>query len=359
MRLGLLFASILTCGCRQIFGVETPSALASDAARDTLVPSDTGSSDASGQACFTVATLALTACADRVLPPLEAPSDTVFDTSDTALCDAASPAGTCLIATTTLSIAAGAHVSVTGTRPLIVFATQTIAIAGTFDVASHVDGTTGPGANPASCPVGSLPSGGGGGAGGSFGTGGAHGGDGGLLTGGTRGTAAAIIAPATLRGGCPGQSGAGVTGGGAGGGALLLIANDRIDLTDAAVINASGQSGDASPAPTHGGNGGGAGGMIAISAPVIRTSMTTQMFANGGHGGGGSTSAADGNHGIDPTSATSGGSGGGGSSGTGGAGYPTTGVGGTGITQGGGGGGVIELSRQDTIVSGAVSPPAN
>lgn len=367
MRLGLLVALILAGGCRQIFGVDSPGPVAADGAPDTFVPPD-DASDASGRACFGVDELGLTACVDQVLPPLVASIDMAIDTGDMALCAAADPpADVCVVAASSVSIPAGLHITVIGSRPLVVYSTHEIAIAGTLDVASHVGGALGAGANPMSCIVGTLPSGAGGGAGGSFATRGGRGGVPSLLIGGSPGASAGPMTIATLRGGCPGQDGGGASGGGAGGGAVLLVAAEQIELAGSAIVNASGQSGDQSASPSHGGNGGGAGGMIAMAAPSISVAPLAQVFANGGHGGGGANSVAPGSAGVDPTGATSGGSGGvggGQNGGPGGTGYPATAAGGDAVSsgQGGGGGGgggagVIRLFTANAMIGGAISPP--
>ncbi|MEO8552913.1 MAG: hypothetical protein ABI678_23215, partial [Kofleriaceae bacterium] len=242
MRLGLLCALISTAGCRQVFGVDTPGAPALDAASDAFRLQDGGPSDASQHACFTVAALGLMACVDQVLPPLEATTDMTIDTSGNAFCDTSSTrSDLCVVAASAIVIPAGVRIAVTGSRPLVIYATGTIAITGTLDLASHVGGATGAGADPMTCASGSRPSGAGGGAGGSFGTKGGHGGAASLL-GGTGGAAAGVGGQAVLRGGCAGQNGGGVTGGGAGGGALLLVADDQILIAGAGIVNASGQS---------------------------------------------------------------------------------------------------------------------
>src|SRR5262249_35747539 len=139
----------------------------------------------------------------------------------------ATASGVCVIAATKVDIGIGATLRATGPQPLLLLATGSISNAGTIDAASHRGGPAGPGANPQGCPSGTPPTllngSGGGGYGGTFAT---VGGDGGRSIGngvdrGAKGVAATtVIAPAVLRGGCPGVKGASTTpgDGGAGGG---------------------------------------------------------------------------------------------------------------------------------------------
>src|SRR5690606_28127761 len=120
------------------------------------------------------------------------------------------------------SITVTGTVGVMGSRPLVLVATNAIAVEGTLDAASRrVDLKRGPAANATACLAGTAPTGAkDGGAGGSFG---GKGGDGG---GTGKGLAGAAITPTSLHGGCRGQDGGGANKGvgGEGGGAVYLIA---------------------------------------------------------------------------------------------------------------------------------------
>jgi len=269
--------------------------------------------------------------------------------------------------------------TITGSRPLVVVATDTLTIKGKLDVASHnASGvlTSGPGAinPPAGGCAGTAPQtdsgGGGGGAGGTFTTKGGNGGTGnaGAANGGI--AANSMTMPMLLRAGCSGQTGgAGGTGGsgGGGGGAVYLLAGNVIDLSTAQ-INASG-AGGAIGVNRGGGGGGGAGGMVVVfvDSPMgtITTAVTTRIVANGGGGGTGY------GHGDDPDvtmatvpamGASAGGScptNGGGNGGvtmmTGTVGGPGCSTGG-GTMGGGGGGGVGYIQSNQPIGLGTYSP---
>jgi hypothetical protein len=265
----------------------------------------------------------------------------------------------CVLAGTSITIAAGATVravgvnpigsTASGTNPLVLIATDTITVSGTLDVSSHSSETVGgdpalgAGARTtAGCfatgvdgPAGAGSNGGGGAAGGSFGTVGGAGGNGGNNNQTSHGTPMAAMAPRLLVGGCPGGHG----GDGAGG----LIS-------------------------------GGAGGLIVLEAPQV--SVTGSVFANGGGGGAGAGNIGDnsdsGKPGSDPTTALTVAPGGGGTSGggNGGAGAAGTtaaaagnkGGGGTPQSAGGGGGGgagvIRVLGPAPSSIGGTVSPPA-
>src|ERR1044071_3207525 len=141
-------------------------------------------------------------------------------------CSAPTSGGTgyCVIAANTITI--GAPLRAVGTKPLVLVAATSISVpaAGSIAVGSHRMGGTdslGAGADPnPGCNVGNLPSSAngtsGGGAGGSFLGAGGNGGNGGNGGGGagTRGPTTNSVT--TLRGGCPGQDGAGNMKGGRG-----------------------------------------------------------------------------------------------------------------------------------------------
>jgi hypothetical protein len=183
-------------------------------------------------------------------------------------------------------------VVVTGSRPLVLVATDKISVAGTMTILAGSDWL---GCSATVSGAGST-SGGAGGAGGSFrGTGGA----GGSLSSAKGGAATQGQTPMTVHGGCHGGVGGdllgGATGGfgGGGGGALYLIAGHQITITGR--INASGlpgNGGDPSGDPGGvvggaGGGGGGAGGLIGIDAPMVSLAQGVVLVANGAGGGGG------------------------------------------------------------------------
>ena len=286
----------------------------------------------------------------------------------------------CFVMGTTISIASGATVKVTGPRPLVLLATDTLTIAGTLDVSSHLGASSGPASNLGCASYTVAPqasaTGGGGGAGGSFMSAGGNGGDGdgGSVSTGGMSLGAAQFPPTALRGGCDGQRGGG---GGAnlagsvghGGGAVYLLAGNAIDVSGG-VIDASGSGGTGGDNFT-GGSGAGAGGMIELSATTYTMNAATRLFANGGGGAGGADTNSSGGSGADPTAAAittfaPGGTGGGG--GNGGKGF-------AGITQatagapggnnkggggGGGGGGFIQSTvalTTTTLSAGVVDSP--
>jgi len=278
--------------------------------------------------------------------------------------------GACFIVATKITISTAVEVS--GPRPLVLVATDSIVLSGSLDASSHNSlngGNLGPASpetgcqNPAAPPQASG-SGGGGGAGGSFVTLGGAGakGDGGNTNGQSPG--AATGAPSALRAGCRGQTGAagGAGGvGGDGGGAVYVLAGNSIDLRTG-VINASGAG--AQPGTGRGGGGGGGtGGMIVVSAPMILSDSATRLIANGGGGGGGGNGGGIGGDPVTATPGTPAAAGiasgsclsvGGTGSTTAAGGGGTQGSGNCGGGGGGGGGGYILTSSVPT--SGAFSP---
>lgn len=197
----------------------------------------------------------------------------------------------CFVVGTTVQLT---DVIASGSRPLVVVATETITITGVLDIASHREGTIGPGAPATACeafkrPATSNTNGGGGGAGGSFGTAGGNGGDGDQSRKGGEAADADTAAPSTLRAGCAGQRG-GESGGtpGQGGGAVYLVAG--VAILGPGSINASGAAGTGGG--NHaGGSGGGSGGLVVLSAPSI---MLGGVLANGAGASSGSSDTAGG-----------------------------------------------------------------
>jgi hypothetical protein len=285
--------------------------------------------------------------------------------------DAGQPEACFVVAT---KITVSSAVSVTGSRPLVLVATDTLTVMSTIDVSSHVTGDKlGPGSPFGTCPnFGSPPQtnnmGGGGGAGGSFITAGGSGGKGNNMTynGGT--PSATVTAPGVLRAGCKGQQGgAGGTGGGGGeaGGAIALIAGNTINLSGGG-INASGGGGLAA-SNKAGGGGGGSGGMIVLYSPAIITDNATRLVANGGGGSSGANGSLVGGEAATSTPGTAapggGASGGCGNQNGGGVGNTAGGTGGPGGTVtsdtcggGGGGGGGGYVRANVAIGAGMFSP---
>lgn len=314
--------------------------------------------------------------------PLTLDSKINTDTSKLCVTTTSSSAGYCVVAGTTILVTSeGPTLRATGSKPLVLIASDSITVQASIDVSSHH--TSNPAGNPEvgagadfpDCPTPvALPTNGGGGAGGSF-TG--YGGLGGASArGGSRGGVAhtPLATVTALRGGCPGQNGDGSAGdlgkGEHGGGAVLLIAGNAINLM--AGINASGEGGSGGFQNTSGGGGGGSGGMIVLDAPVVTSSGL--LLANGGGGGEGSGETTFGSDGIDPTAVSpaaggtglsTGGDGGNGSAGIAG-GSAGNGQNGTIVVQmgvqllggggGGGGGAGIIMVPSGVTLGGMVSP---
>jgi len=291
--LGALLA--VSPACSQILGIEDFS-LGGDAA----IGIDASGPDA--QLCYT-ATLAPFCLTS---PPTGAKTlDTALDTSMPTTCTEVIAQTTmgapelCVIAATSITVSS--TVTVSGTRPLMLLATDTISVGGTLDASSRRGVRVGAGANDPTCSAGTAPlnnaSAAGGGGGGSFApppaTKGSNGGDGnvgGLLVNNNGVSGAALAAaPTYVRGGCKGQDGGDVSAtvqggiGGAGGGAVYLYAGTSIDV--AGNIFASG-AGAAAAGLHAGGGGGGTGGLIALEAPMITVGgILAANGANGGSGG--------------------------------------------------------------------------
>ena len=284
----------------------------------------------------------------------------------------------CVIAANQITI--NSHLQVSGSRALVLLATDSLSIGATglVDVGSYrSSGNEVLGAGFASGPAlcgtptdGQVNANGGagGGAGGSFAGSGGTGARGQNSAGGLGGApAAAVAAPSFLRGGCRGTSGGGGMGGSGGaaatgGGAALLIAGTSI--TNAGHVRANGMGGYGGQSYS-GGGGGGSGGMLVLDAPTVTNSGI--LNANGGAGGeGGGTQdpGAQGASGLAGTAAATtfdynpnGGNGGNGSYGgtlTGSPGATAAAGGGA----GGGGAGVIRVYPAQQL-AGVVSPPTS
>jgi hypothetical protein len=350
-------AIVALSGCDVVFGLSR-SAPPPDAAIDA--PLDTRPCFGSGP--VVVCLLALPTM------PLVIDIDQALDTS--SLCpaydDPVQPY--CVLAGTDITISK--RMRATGSKPLVLVATNLIEISGELDASSKRGSARGPGAEPAGC-VAITPTAAGGGPGGTHG---GRGGAGGAGAGAV--TPSALVRPPAFEPGCAGTQGARSAGGqggagGAGGGAVFLIAPMiRIDGT----LNASGAggSGGTSTGTTVvGGGGGGAGGTLALDAPTVQFGVMARVFANGGGGGEGAAGApGTGAPGADPTATTAGtraaggtgiytieGDGGGGSVGA-----NLDGLGGGGGTNAGGGGGggagTIWILTTPIIEVGAIVSPA-
>lgn len=353
-------------------GFPRPPDLAGDASVDMQpnVPACFG--DDPFKLCFTSAPTGV----------IDVPTATTFDTvngtiSGTPLtCATPLSGGTgyCVLAARTIIIST--PLRAVGTRPLVLVAAESITVptSASIDVGSHrrPAGSIGAGADPSTgCNEAGLPTvangTGGGGSGGSFrgtgGTGGGGGNGGGVPGQRTPG----ILTVTTVRGGCPGEDGAGDNKGAAGhgGGAVFLLAGSRITVDG--TILAGGEGGGGATGMDSGGGGGGSGGMIGFNAPNLI--VTGAVVANGGGGGEGAV-AVSGHHGSDAvtTDSAAGGAGGSALGGDGGAGSagsisisgglgqdgsPNMGGGG-----GGGGGGAGLIKGPPGSLGPNVSPPA-
>ena len=352
------------------------SALASDAAVDGASIDDPGNPN------FCVGDAMVMACLTQMpATPLMIDGTRMIDTDgpDCAQDAVGSSASYCILAGTSITIAARQTLSAHGSRPLVLMSSGAITVTGTIDVAGHLTGmpqVTGPGVPPATgplCAPATAAIKAGGGSGGSFGSIGGRGGADAPPTSNPGGVPPSPITLTTLRGGCSGEAGLdfeGAAGGaaGAGGGAVALLAVTTIQIEG--VINASGGGGGGSTNHNRGGGGGGAGGMIVIDAPMVTGMGDAAIFANGGSGGEGNGGliGRDGNDApMDPNTAAAGGAGGS-SGGDGGSGANkdaqgghAAGPGGDGTSAAGGGGGgggvgVIKLYRAASL-PGKVSPP--
>ncbi|HUS62954.1 MAG TPA: hypothetical protein VMZ28_00375 [Kofleriaceae bacterium] len=281
-----------------------------------------------------------------------------------------------------LTVEAGASLTITGSRPLIVVVDGVITVEGTISVENGADladceeaGVAQPGgAGDDQC--------GGGGGGGGFQE---EGGDGGGCVDGEEaetpaagGLMAVRDTLEPLRGGCSGAAGGKfdtdeitAAAGGRGAGGLQLIARDRIIIGSGGLIDAAGQGGEGghmgdTNEVSGGGGGGGSGGGVLLEAPLMVLDDESRVCASGGGGGGGGDAGtgADGEPGQ-PGQCFDGRADGGGASGdagAGGQGGTTALLSGSGgapspsnLASGGGGGGAGGVIRIHTV--GALVAP--
>ena len=321
-----------------------------------------------GPAPFTVHLSALPTA--QVALPGMINTDTDSHCSATASWVSSTQADACFIVGTNIT-SAGGVTGVTGSRPLVLVATNGINLSKTIDASSKKSGATGPAANYSGCaafpttPGAGDGGGGGGGAGGSFIT------QGGIPGAGDNGNSQAnagaptppVSAPNVLRGGCAGQAGGTANSGtpGSGGGAVYILAGQSITIATGVALNVSG-AGGMHGMHVSGGSGGGAGGMLMLYAPTI-TATGALMLANGGGAASGGDMNNDGKDGGDPMqvlTAAPGGQGPGGNGGNGGvlASGGSGGGGGASNQGGGGGGGGGGYIRSNVILAGATTSPA-
>jgi len=347
----IIAAVFAASGCQQVFGLEQPrlgdAGVNDGADAKTDPPRESSLCFGAG---FPVCLVSLPTVS------IVFSSARSVDTDSDAVCTPTDQPGVCAIVAT--SITFNAVITFTGSRPVVVLATDSIIVDGMLDASSRRGVSTGAG-EWSGCGAGLSPGSGGGGAGGSLGGVGGDGG-GGVGIGGT----AAAVMPFGMHGGCPGQTGGGALGGagGHGGGAVYLIASS-IQIGASGTIRANGAGGSGG-ATSAGGGGGGSGGLIGFDAMQVTNQGT--VFANGGGGGEGASSTGNlGDFGDDPMSATNPALGGalstsGGDGGAGAAGALVGGPGGTGVAGGasgggGGGAGVVKVFGAASL-TGTVSP---
>jgi len=321
--------------------------------------------------------------------PTTAPSGTqnltgAFNTGSDPRCASTQPTGwiaagqpaSCFVIAQDINV--NATVTVTGTRPLVLFALGTITVGGSIEAAGTTT-TNGPGAPSSSCNPFQGPApqnntnGGGAGAGASFMSKGGDGANGNGGSGANGGNApnAETVDPTLLRAGCAGQLGGNGNGantrgaGGRGGGAVYLVAG-TINISGS--INVSGGGGIGGSADAGGGGGGGSGGMILLDAATLNANGV--LISNGGGGGQGADNNTNGGSGANPAAGSptnpalggnlgsAGGSGGNGFAGITAATGGTQGPAGDGGGAGGGGGGFVQGSGAlgGTVSAGKVSP---
>jgi hypothetical protein len=372
VRLGPACALLLVTGCQQLFGVQGGHAgNASDANRDAidaLVDAPTGCTPVGKNgtgAEMLASTGFFSTCIEDGLSSVMLTAG--FSTDDAAaMCDDRLGADVCTIVASQITVS---NVVVTGSKPLVLAASQQISIQGILDVSSAGGGqASGPGANWSGCPnTLDANSGGNGGAGGTINIQVLNdlyqAGNGGFSSGANPDASYPQTPFAAFHGGCAGGLGD-VTNGGPqpradSGGALYLMAPD-VNVSGA--ILADGAPGAGGSFGDGGGYGGGSGGIVAFDAVTIET-LTATIHAYGGGGGAGGETSAPGPGGTGhlggQSNVVGGASGGNGynnatrafSGGNGNSSQAATGGGG-----GGGGAGAVLIFSSDLVASNPIDP---
>ncbi|HEY1547969.1 MAG TPA: hypothetical protein VGG28_09115 [Kofleriaceae bacterium] len=386
----LAFGMIFVAGCAQLLGLKDfPTG--QDASGPGDAPGD-------GSSCPSFSSIADTcSLAGSGLPMVISENPATFNTDTDVLIEGSAQVavpiaeasdGTTLILATTFELGPSVTLTVTGSHPFGVIATEAITLYGAIDGGSHLlAGSAAAGSLLASaCGAAAGGSGSptnhnstfdgtGGGGGGHSGYGGAGGSgnvDGTVYAGGIAGSGNSAC-PVAPTGGCPGGIGgegdslaANNMEGGAGGGAVYLASAVSIAIGGSISVGGAGGFGGGSASGANdggGGGGGGAGGMIMLEAPLV--DVEGILAANGGGGGEGGTFRQNGSNGADASASAQPALGGAGSNagalgGNGGAGSSYNGVTpslGSLVGAGGGGGGVgfIRITGS-TMQNGTISP---
>lgn len=281
-----------------------------------------------------------------------------------------------VLVVSSFSLGVNTELTVTGSRPFALAASESVTIAGRIDASGGAAGARSAGTcGAAGGKTGTAAAtGGAGGGGGALGSAGAGGGSG-VAAG--AGASSSVALPAGPIGGCGG--GRGGTGsmansggyGGAAGGAVYLVSKVSITVAPGGIVEASGNGGGggegvAGAGYQAGGGGGGSGGMLWFEA--LQLEIHGLVVANGGSGGEGSgTTAAgmSGQRGKQSATPAGGGAGGDAAGADGGAGaaasIPAMSGGNVAASPaggGGGGGGVgfIVLRGSRNLSSSVISP---
>ena len=340
MRVGLLLLLLVGCG-RVAFDPVAPPC-AGPGCEDAAVPADvlTCTPVATECSCWTFAPSNFDPCMGCAVSPLPIVLGVGTFTYDTdagtlssasmsishataVLAQSSGPAMRVIYAPS-LTVDAGATLTVVGSLPLLLAVSGDVQLAGSL-VARGSGTTPGPGGNPTSCATtgtgndGSTVSGdiygGGGGGGGAFGASGGIAGDGwgvgAIGNGGGAGITNGGDTIEPLRGGCNGGRGgrefngfagpAAWGGAGGGGGAIQIAACGQVMIGGTIDVGGGGGlGGRANPSSFRSGagaGGGGSGGALLVEAAAIIVSGSAQLCANGGAGGEGgimTTVGADG-----------------------------------------------------------------
>jgi hypothetical protein len=357
-------------GCPSGLSCESATHMCTSGASCTGGSDGSGSGSGSGSGCWSMPTSNFDPCVTG-FPAATKALDTsvmapVIDTDVPSCLYAMTSGGSaCLLHYTSITIASGKQLGVTGHLPLILVSDGPVEIDAPVTMVPGSIGHGGCDARQGS--TGNAWNGGGAGAGN-----GSAGGSGGaddmnvIRAGGTaNGTASLVPLVGGCQGGNGGQTGSVVTAGGNGGGALEISSKTSIALGPFGLVVAAGGGGTGGMG-MNGGGGGGAGGEILLEAPDL--AIAGAVCAPGGGGGQGAVGTAGGAGGGTSSSCAAG-SGAGGNQGTGGVGgssptalpgngAPASPSGGFG---GGGGGGAYGRIHFHTLGaatgSGLVKPP--